>query len=108
MKRFFFEAKYEYLVYGRDTTGSNYGGDIFKLYQTRTNEYDNIIGQGGNQEIITYKDLNVSYMINPKSNMTISLGVSNRTTKSQLYDDNNQWLFLIGFRTSLNNFYYDF
>lgn len=108
VERFFFEAKYEYLVYGRDTAGSNYGGDIFKLYQTRTNEYDNIIGKGGNQEIISYKDFNVSYMINPKSNMCVSLGVSNRTMKSELYEDENEWLFLVGFRTSLNNFYYDF
>lgn len=107
-KRIFFEAKYEYLVYGRDTANSNYGGDIFKLYQTRTQEYDNTIGKGGSQEIITYKDLTVSYLINPKMNMRVSLGVSNRKLKSEVTEDQNKWLFMLGFKTSLDNFYYDF
>lgn len=107
-KRFFFEAKYEYLVYGRDTANSNYGGDIFKLYQTRTQEYDNKIGKGGDQNIITYTDLTASYMINPKSNMNISLGVSHRKQRSEHADTQDQWMYFIGFRTSLNNFYYDF
>lgn len=106
-KRFFFEAKYEYLVYGRDTTGSNYGGDIFKLYQTRTQDYDNKVG-GGDSNIITYTDLTASYMINPKSNMNISFGISHRKQNSECSDDLNQWMYFIGFRTTLNNFYYDF
>ena len=107
-KRFFFDARYSYMVYGADTTGTNYGGDIFKLYQTRTQEYDNKIGIGADKNVITYKDFTVSYMLNPKSNMTISLGVTNRTQKCDIHDDTNQWMYFIGFRTNLNNFYYDF
>jgi hypothetical protein len=96
------------MVYGADTTGTNYGGDIFKLYQTRTQEYDNKIGVGADKNVITYKDFTVSYMLNPKSNMTISLGVTNRTQKCDVHDDKNQWMYFVGFRTNLNNFYYDF
>ena len=107
-KRFFFDARYSYMVYGADTTGTNYGGDIFKLYQTRTQEYDNKIGVGADKNVITYKDFTVSYMLNPKSNMTISLGVTNRTQKCDVLDDKNQWMYFVGFRTNLNNFYYDF
>ncbi|MBR3979916.1 MAG: hypothetical protein IKJ98_02010 [Bacteroidales bacterium] len=107
-KRFFFDARYSYMVYGADTTGTNYGGDIFKLYQTRTQEYDNKIGVGADKNVITYKDFTVSYMLNPKSNMTISLGVTNRTQKCDVHDDKNQWMYFVGFRTNLNNFYYDF
>ena len=107
-KRFFFDARYLYMVYGADTTGTNYGGDIFKLYQTRTQEYDNKIGVGADKNVITYKDFTVSYMLNPKSNMTISLGVTNRTQKCDVHDDKNQWMYFVGFRTNLNNFYYDF
>ncbi len=108
LKRFFFDARYSYMVYGADTTGTNYGGDIFKLYQTRTQEYDNKIGVGADKNVITYKDFTVSYMLNPKSNMTISLGVTNRTQKCDVHDDKNQWMYFVGFRTNLNNFYYDF
>ena len=107
-KRFFFDARYSYMVYGADTTGTNYGGDIFNLYQTRTQEYDNKIGVGADKNVITYKDFTVSYMLNPKSNMTISLGVTNRTQKCDVHDDKNQWMYFVGFRTNLNNFYYDF
>lgn len=107
-KRFFVEAKFEYLVYGKDTANSNFGGDIFKLYQTRTQEYDNKIGQGGDQNIITYKDLSLSYMINPKSNMCISIGLSHRKQTSEINDEQKQLMYFIGFRTTLNNFYYDF
>ena len=107
-KRFFFDARYSYMVYGADTTGTNYGGDIFKLYQTRTQEYDNKIGVGADKNVITYKDFTVSYMLNPKSNMTVSLGVTNRTQKCDVHDDKNQWMYFVGFRTNLNNFYYDF
>lgn len=107
-KRFFFDVRYSYMVYGADTTGTNYGGDIFKLYQTRTQEYDNKIGVGADKNVITYKDFTVSYMLNPKSNMTISLGVTNRTQKCDVHDDKNQWMYFVGFRTNLNNFYYDF
>ena len=107
-KRFFFETKFEYLVFGKDTANSNYGGDIFKLYQTRSQDYDNVIGKGGDQTRITYTDVTVSYMINPKSNMNISFGVSHRKQTSELSNDLNQWMYFIGFRTSLNNFYYDF
>jgi len=107
-KRFFFETKFEYLVFGKDTANSNYGGDIFKLYQTRSQNYDNIIGKGGDQNRVTYTDVTVSYMINPKSNMNISFGVSHRKQTSELSNDLNQWMYFVGFRTSLNNFYYDF
>ena len=107
-KRFFFDTRYSYMVYGADTTGTNYGGDIFKLYQTRTQEYDNKIGVGADKNVITYKDFTVSYMLNPKSNMTVSLGVTNRTQKCDVHDDKNQWMYFVGFRTNLNNFYYDF
>ena len=107
-KRFFFDVRYSYMVYGADTTGTNYGGDIFKLYQTRTQEYDNKIGVGADKNVITYKDFTVSYMLNPKSNMTVSLGVTNRTQKCDVHDDKNQWMYFVGFRTNLNNFYYDF
>ena len=82
--------------------------DIFKLYQTRTQEYDNKIGVGADKNVITYKDFTVSYMLNPKSNMTVSLGVTNRTQKCDVHDDKNQWMYFVGFRTNLNNFYYDF
>lgn len=37
---------------GRDTTGVNWGGDVLKDYRSRTQEYNNKIGQGVSNDII--------------------------------------------------------
>ncbi|PIB36916.1 hypothetical protein BFP72_16655 [Reichenbachiella sp. 5M10] len=61
--------KYLYLTakaivsnYGTDPVGENYGGDVLKDYNTRTQDYGNTIGQGvGNQQL--YVDMMASYML---------------------------------------------
>ncbi|MFO7869042.1 MAG: hypothetical protein R6U95_07070 [Bacteroidales bacterium] len=106
-KRWFFRAKYQYLVSGQDTAGTNYGNDIFKLYQTRSAEYGNTIADLAIQKVVTYKNLEVSYMINPHNNMNVTLGLTQRKEYIQSNTD-NEWMYYVAFRTTLNNFYYDF
>jgi hypothetical protein len=57
-------------TYGTDPVGENYGGDILKDYNTRTKEYDNYIGQGNANKLLSM-DLKASYML--KHNLFIDL-----------------------------------
>jgi hypothetical protein len=56
---------------------------------------------------ITHRDLRLSYIVNPVTNMNITIGASMRD-----YDNvkalNRTSYYYIAFRTSLNNLYYDF
>ncbi len=105
-KRFFAELKFNYAVYGADSAGTDYGKDIFISYDKHPNEYGNFTGQGIKTTLI-YKDFRISYLVNPATNLNISIGVSDRTENSTLSDKHSTFIYF-GIRTSLNNFYYDF
>lgn len=105
-KRFFAELKFNYAVYGADTANSNYGKDIFLSYDTHPKEYGNYTGQGI-KTTLTYKDFCLSYLINPSTNLNISLGISDRNENSILKKSHSTYVYF-GIRTSLNNFYFDF
>ncbi|HPY82365.1 MAG: hypothetical protein M0R02_02190 [Bacteroidales bacterium] len=107
INRWFFEAKFQYLVYGQDSAGTNYGNDIFKLYQIRTLEYGNSLAEHAIQNTVIYKDFSVSYLINPKNAMNITAGVTHRTQNSDILNK-NQFMYYVAFRTTLHNYYYDF
>lgn len=107
-RRLFIETKYEYLVHGKDfTSNSNMGGNVQKQYTTHSQEYGNKTTQSRNRTITTYSDFVVSYLLNPKSAMNISIGVSYHMQKAELSEKKDQWFYYIGFRTNLKNFYYD-
>jgi len=107
-QRFFVEYKFQYLVFGQDTASNeNYGNDIFKLYTTRTLEYGNTPTELAVKNTVMYNDASISYMINPKYNMRLTVGLNHRTQVSAIVDK-NQLMWYFGFRTSLHNFYYDF
>jgi len=105
-KRFFAEYKINYIVYGADSANINYGKDIFRSYNDHPNEYGNFVGQGIKTTLI-YNDLKLSYLINPKTNFNITLGITNRSESSSIVKNNSTYVYL-GLRTSLHNFYYDF
>ena len=87
-----------------DTT--NYGSDIFMSYDENFKELGNEIAQGNttNLQII---DLRVGYLVNPRTNMKLELGITNRVSKDLYSTDKNQYLFF-SFKTDLQNLYYDF
>jgi len=105
-KRFFVEFKYNYAMYGADSAGVDYGQNIFTPYNNHPNEYGNFTLQGIKTTLI-YKDLNISYLLNPATNLNISIGVSNRTESTYLAKKHSTFIYF-GIRTSLDNFYYDF
>ncbi|MGI8891940.1 MAG: hypothetical protein ACR2GN_00635 [Bacteroidia bacterium] len=105
-RRIHLSAQVMYAVSGRDTATFNYGNNIFKNYQNRPSEYGNEHLQGL-QTTTMFTDLKLSYLINPKTNMNVELGVINRNLTNDLYEQNTMWVYF-GFRTAIYNYYYDF
>lgn len=105
-KRFFVQLKVAASVSGRDTAGTNYGGNIYKIYTTRTLEYDNKIGQGAKRQLVT-EGIAVCYLINPQTNMNITLGADLRREIINNKATNTTAVYL-AFSTSLSNFYFDY
>ena len=117
-KNFFLQLKVNYAIYGADTTGTHWGKDIFKSDLEAQYGYpsDNAVFNGGGsgnnttQGIKTnllYLNPELSYILNPNSNMQISIGVIKRQLKSETVNDDLLLLYL-SFKTTLNNIYYDF
>ena len=75
-------------------------------YDENYKELGNDIAQGNtsNLQII---DFRVGYIVNPKTNMKIELGLTNRSLSDRNTNADNQYLFF-SFKTDLQNFYYDF
>src|SRR6185436_10861610 len=110
-KNYFIAAEVMYAVVGYDMKDSlgqmiNYGQNIFESYNTHPNEYGNRVGQGLKTKQL-YTDLKIGYLVNPKTNLIIELGATNRTAKS-LYGTHQTTFAYFGIRTNLTNRYYDF
>ena len=75
-------------------------------YDENYKELGNEIAQGNttNLQII---DVRVGYIVNPRTNMKLELGITNRVSKDLYSTDKNQYLFF-SFKTDLQNLYYDF
>ena len=86
----------------------SYGGDIFKSNETppRYGTYGHKIGQGLKTDILNFSG-EISWLINPRTNMNIAIGGRYRK-ESNIIGDNSNKIFFVTFRTSLRNFYYDF
>lgn len=106
-KRWNVSAQFNYARYGADSVGgtNNVGQDIFKSYITRDQEYGNKLLQG-QPVTLTYAQLKVAYIINPKLNLRLEAGVTQRNERFDGKTDNTT-IFLVGLRSSFRNFYYD-
>ena len=105
-KRLFVEAKYIHAMHGRDVNGVNMGNNIFLDYTTHGDEYHNEIGQG-EKVILQNTNLKAAFMINPRTNMNVYLGLNMRSEEVGGEKNKNR-LITFGLRTSLQNIYYDF
>jgi hypothetical protein len=105
-KRIFAEYKFNYIRYGADSAGVNFGNDIFKSYENHPKDYHNFVGQGIKTNLI-YNDFRLSYLINPHTNLNFSIGITDRYEATETNKMHTAY-FYVGLRTSLNNFYYDF
>jgi hypothetical protein len=107
-KRFHLDMQAMYAIHGRDLDDEiSYGGDIFRPNLERpSNPYGHEIGQGL-RTTIAHGAATISYLINPKNNMNISLSTRIRKLENDLESQNSN-LVSFSFRTSLRNIYYDF
>lgn len=87
--------------YGTDPEGENYGGDIFKNYNTRTQDYNNKVGQGLTNLLLT-NTFRVNYLIDPVSNLQLFSEMGSRLHYVEK-ESQHYLLFKLGITTSLNN-----
>ncbi len=104
--RFHLDAKMVYAMYGADSAGFNYGHNIFKNYSSRPFEYGHKMLQGLETTLLN-TEVTVSYLVNPKYNFNIELGVAMRDLSNDQQQERSQ-LVRFGFRTAITNHYYDF
>jgi hypothetical protein len=105
-KRYYFEYKFSYAVYGEDEYGLDYGGDIFIDFDEHAKEYNNFVGQGL-RTYLMYNDFRASFLVNPAYNLNFSIGLINRMQKTDIETQNMNY-FYFAFRTSIGRVYYDF
>lgn len=67
--------------YGRDTTGTNYGQNVFVSYMTRENDYGNKLFQGFATNVFL-AELNAAYTFNTKFPLRISLTAIARSERT--------------------------
>jgi hypothetical protein len=106
-KRWWFQAQLAFTLFGTDSTGTNYGGNLYKPYNTYENEYGNRVGQGVKNNV-TYIDLMASYIINPVYGLRLEAGVTSRKqTIAGSPDIKTTWIHF-GIKTWIPAKYYDF
>ena len=119
-KRFEIDTKIMFAKYGGDFKGDtiSYGNNIYFSTGNYAQE-EGLVGMGsgrpsdfgikmyqGNLTAIDYKSLNVSYIINPYTNLKINLGVTLRNYNNN--DGNEKTQFInFGIISDLFNHYYD-
>jgi hypothetical protein len=105
-KRWYVQARMNLIKAGEDTAKLNFGGDIFRTYESRVSEYNNYLLQGLKTET-THNEFRAGYLVNPSWNFVAEAGLSTREKKSAAGSD-RYTMIQIGIRTNLSNRYYDF
>ena len=106
-KRFDFSGKGLFAVFGTDPDNkTNMGGNIFQSYITAPNIYGNKIGQGVKNNLY-YADMKASYVLNPKYNLRLELGYTQRFLKTEGASTMKSGVVNFGLRSSFRNFYDD-
>jgi hypothetical protein len=105
-KRVFVEAKCIYAVYGADSTGTDFGKNIFTSYKKHPAEFGNYVGQGIKTNLIT-TSLRGAYILDSRMNLKIEAGLSYRIEQTSTYTKQIPYIF-IGIKTDLGNLYSDF
>ncbi|WP_258861680.1 hypothetical protein [Marinilabilia salmonicolor] len=105
--RWHFELKNQIATKGLDYDDEvSYGGNIHRPNVTRPAEYGHTIGQGLKSDL-TQTEFNVMFLINPRNNMNLQMGIRKRKMTNELETSDGTY-FYMAFRTSLRNIYYDY
>jgi hypothetical protein len=114
--RIYADAKFTFGEQGLDFNtiddNFNYGGNIYKSYDTNRPFETNVnVGQG-NKATLFITDLQFGYLINPSSNLKLFTNCIYRnffpTNSNQNTFNNNTLWFSVGLRADLFNWYFDY
>lgn len=105
-RNFFVEAKFNYANVGKDRPQTNDGNYIFYNYDTRPADYGHYVGTGLETKII-YKEFRLEYLVNPKTNMNIEAGITDRSYTNAVEEKYSRLVY-VGLRMALENYYFDF
>lgn len=105
-KRWIFELHSTLAKVGLDTNGYSLGQDVYQPYNNREDDYGYYTLNGLKTNIIN-NTVKISYVLNPKSNMILQAGVTNRTFTNN-YANLSSNMFFIGLKTAITNRYSDF
>jgi hypothetical protein len=114
--RIYADAKFTFGEQGIDFNtvddNFNYGGNIYKSYDTNRPFETNVnVGQG-NKATLFITDLQFGYLINPSSNLKLFTNCIYRnffpTNSNQNTFNNNTLWFSVGLRADLFNWYFDY
>jgi len=105
-KKWTVEWKSIYAEFGTDSSGINFGSDIYQPYTTVQAVTGNYTGQGMKTTLF-YNELRGSYLVFPKSNLKAEIGAAWRQRTSSKENESNLF-FWFGIKTALGNFYGDF
>jgi len=96
-----------YAQIGLDSNHANFGSNIFNPIPPNSPHHLMLAGE---ESTMIFMDAHISYLLNPRTNMNFTVGISHRTYTSINNMDNQPAMTLIyvGFRTSIDNMYVDF
>jgi hypothetical protein len=106
-KKFVIDGKIISSKYGSDIKGDpfSYGSNVYVNYNDRPADFGIDMYQG-NLTTVNIKIFNISYIVNPKTNLKINIGVTLRDFKNE--DEELQTQFInFGIKSDLFNHYYD-
>lgn len=104
-KRWIIEAMSSFATIGYDTNSFSVGQNVYQPYNNRETEYGYNVAGGLNTKIMN-NSLKVSYVLNPKMQTIIQLGVNNRMVKNDFSNSSSNWI-TFGIKTALINQYFD-
>jgi len=101
-----FDEQLNYLVYGEDSTGINYGSNMFQSYIDRPGDYGHTVAQGIQHNVL-FNSISASYLISEAANLRVFGKYVIRLDRSEKgnYDSH---LFQIGLSSNLWKTYQDF
>jgi hypothetical protein len=92
--------------YGVDSSGLNFGGNLYESYKTRAQEYHNYIGQGLNNNLF-YNKVGLEILLIKQNNLKLELAYTLRKlSNSQVTQVTN--FFSLGISANLYNRYNDY
>ena len=106
-RRWQFQGAFHHGRLGRDGRGENWGGNIFKSFDTRSADTGVFIGQGVEGRL-TYWKAELSFLFNPVYNLRLQAGYRSREETSAEGGWPNSRYAFFGLRTNVYASYQDF